>query len=522
MIKIKKKYVFYRILAGSISIAAIAYIPYVIKSLIDLGIGKEGIEYIKLICTYLLVVSIGMGFEYLSQMSVRKFRLDFAISVKQIIFDKIISYNTDKFNEKNIGDYISIISNDIAELEEYYENIIAIIQNSIQVMIYGFFLFSLNPIIALVIIVSSMLSLLLPKVTGKKLSIKNKEQLDYAGKYISKFSDLLSGFSLINKRTSKQISNVHLNALNRAEEMKYSFGKYKTFAIVFNGLVMYLLDISAYSVVAILLALNTITIGIAVASLSYIKEFVYPIRYIINNITIINSTHGIRKKVSEIIVDEKVPVGISEKFKSDITFNEVVIEYDNFVLGPVSCELQKGKKYAIVGESGSGKSTFLKTLIGKQNSCYQGKIAIDGVDIKTLETDSVIYYVDQFDHIYSDNITDNISVYGSYKYDEGILHTMMPKNFQNILMNTECTSTLSGGEKKIISIVRSIASDSEIMIMDEPFTGLDKNNTEEVLEILLKSEKTLLIIIHHASKELLQKFDYVLNFEEGRLTFDAV
>lgn len=517
MIRVKKKYIIYRIISGSLSIAAIAYIPYIIKNLIDLGTGQSIDKYVNLILLYFLIIIFGMGFEYLSQMSVRKFRFEFSVDIKKQIFNRITKYTHKEFNEKVLGDYISIVNNDITELEEYYENVIATIQNCIQVLIYAYLIVKLNPFVALVIISSSSLSLLLPKITGQKLSEKKKDQLASIGTYINRFSDLLKGFSLINHQTRDRIQEVHEKQLKITEMKKYAFGKYKTFSLVFNGFFMYILDLSAFAVVGGLMAFNVISLGVAVASLSYIKEFVYPVRYLINNITSINATKGIRFKINDILTQVQDERDIVSSFNDKIQIDNLNVQLNDFNLGPISVNIEKGKKYALIGESGSGKSTFLKTLINDYDLDHKGSILVDGKDIRRINTDLIIKYIDQFDHIYDDTYIENVTIFGSYNYNELPNTSSKLETMGYQLSDTKKSLTLSGGEKKIISLMRGILSNCDILVMDEPFTGLDAQNTYDILGELTKSKKTVLVIIHHATENVLNMFDSVLEFNNGRV-----
>ena len=96
--------------------------------------------------------------------------------------------------------------------------------------------------------------------------------------------DVLSGFTLTNSRNKNYIMKYFKEKVDHTQQLEFHYGCFKAFTIVFNGFVMYLLDVSAFFIAGIMLVLHKITLGTASVSLSYGKQFIWPIRYMIDDL----------------------------------------------------------------------------------------------------------------------------------------------------------------------------------------------------------------------------------------------
>ena len=199
-------------------------------------------------------------------------------------------------------------------------------------------------------------------MTANKLAEGKGKLLEETGRYISKTNDLLSGHFVVNSYTVKGMMQRHNRQLNEMEESRYDYGKYKSFVNVFNGTMMYLIDISAFIVIAVLLAKGQITAGVATATITYISEFSAPLRGVIDSLSAIKSVSGVKGKLLQEISDQRKSLGKIEGFRN-IIFEHVNIVRGEFELQDFNQVFECGKKYAIIGESGSGKSTILQLLM---------------------------------------------------------------------------------------------------------------------------------------------------------------
>lgn len=236
-----KKTIFIKIATAFISIIGIAAMPYITKMLFDYDFSKGWKGAALIFVLYFIAIAVGMIFEYISQRHSWKLGKEFNILMKQDLFDSTLSKSYKEFKMYDVSDYISIFNNDVAACEQYIKSWVGIIQTVLQLFVYGFFLFKLDYRLAILIILSSFLSLIVPKLTGNQLSIRKSDQLSGMAAYVDAIRDLLSGFRFVNNETRENISKRHKSVLEDAEEKQYHFGKFNTLTNVVTGSSMYFL-----------------------------------------------------------------------------------------------------------------------------------------------------------------------------------------------------------------------------------------------------------------------------------------
>ncbi len=197
------------------------------------------------------------------------------------------------------------------------------------------------------------------------------------------------------------------------------------------------------------------------------------------------------------------------------------------VLKNISLNLSKGKLIALIGPSGSGKSTFLH-LIALLDKPTSGHIYICGKKTENLseaEKNKIIRnnisIIFQNNNLLSDftaveNVAIPLIIRGkNYKSSVTKAKEILGKVNLSHRLN-HLPSNLSGGEQQRVAIARSLASDTNIILADEPTGNLDAKTTEEVFSYFLKMKqknKTILIATHN--RELARKADYTLRLSNG-------
>jgi ABC-type multidrug transport system fused ATPase/permease subunit len=252
------------------------------------------------------------------------------------------------------------------------------------------------------------------------------------------------------------------------------------------------------------------------------------------------SSHSISKIHSQIEDAEKYFNAISKsntnkyknpskKFKNgDIIFQNVYHKYSNkFVLDNVSVHINKGEKVAFVGDIGSGKSTMIKLLMGFQ-PLSMGTITIGGVNINTISNKELrehIFYIPQKPKLFNRTLYENI-IYGipSPPSKDTIIHLLEELELNDIsvkfkekmdtLMGIE-GNKLSGGQRQIVWLLRSLFRPSKILVLDEPTASLDPDNKEKIIHIIKKLSvgKTVIIITHDKIDTSFRRIE----FKEGKL-----
>ena len=211
-------------------------------------------------------------------------------------------------------------------------------------------------------------------------------------------------------------------------------------------------------------------------------------------------------------------------------FENVTFGYDRHqpVLQNVSFEVRPGEMVGIVGRSGSGKTTLVN-LLGRFYDVQEGRILIDGHDLKSVSLESLrknLGIVFQESFLFRGNIWDNLS-YGRPQttVEEGLAaakaagaHDFIcraPLGYETLL--GEHGAGLSGGEKQRLSIARTLLYDPKILVLDEATSSIDaeaERAIQQALEVLVKG-RTTIAIAHRLST--LRNADRIVVFDRGRL-----
>ena len=525
------KYISLQIVFDLISVGCLATAPLLQEWVFDNGKGTSLSVLIGVIALYFLLLGGSSLAGYFSALFSFKGAIKFEKSLKQDYFSTIFRLSDRIFHEKPIGEYVSFQANDITALEQdYLQPLVSAIQSINRFVVYGFVLFyGIDWRIAVVILGTTVVTIMLTRVTDKPLVDKRAIYQEAVAKYTVKITDLLEGFCSINARTFDAISDQHGDSLNETAVKRLQYGKMKSLSIGVNELATGILRIAAFAVIVILFCTGEITVGAAIATLSYISAFIEPIDSLLYDFSTMLSMKKIKNNfislVNRNVCSRKQ---VKKELNDCICFDNVCFQRGSFSLNNVNCRFEKGKKYAIVGPSGAGKSSLIKLLMGYEN-VDSGTIFIDGVDRNTLDLTELVSYIDQSEHVFMSNSEDNVTIFHAYPKEnvEDILCCRNMERISNLYHrpNTPDCQKLSGGEKQIICFLRVLSKQTEVVLMDEPFSAVDTQSRKELEDFIFHSQAfrdhTVLMITHHSDPETLRQFDGVLHMENGTVVLKA-
>lgn len=210
-----------------------------------------------------------------------------------------------------------------------------------------------------------------------------------------------------------------------------------------------------------------------------------------------------------------------------LTTKSVAFSYgDQEVLRDITLSLKPGELVAIIGKSGCGKSTFLKIIAGIISNPDQGKIKIFGKP-KIFGKNKIGFTPQEIALIPDLSILDNVKIFG---LNSGIPEKKAIKKATQLLQMLRLNeninkfpSQLSGGQKARLNIILSNLHDPQILILDEPFTGLDFRNRRllwHFLETLRKKGKSI-ILTSHLLTETQEHVDRLIILKNGRIFFSG-
>lgn len=508
------------VISGAIESLATAMLAYLPKKIFDSLLVKTNVEYILLIIgEFCLCSLICILAGYLSMIFNWKLSVIFENRIKKDFFISLIKKDDIDFYKKDVSEYVSIQANDIMQIEQdYLTPLIASVNQIIKVIILAVVMFfGINHMLAIIIFAGSLFTAILPKYTGKDASSKRLTFVNNLSKYTDMIYDFLNGFRFCNSRTFEKITGKHHSLLDETSHSRYKYGKAKSLSLVINYSARVGIQLLGIISIILLLVNHKISIGSAVATFGFIDSFVDPLEEILYDFTTMETVRDVKNKVFSMLQYEKEDDKlIKKKFDTKIEIKNLTVNRDTFKLNNISLEFEKNKHYAIIGSNGSGKSTFLNTIMGYV-SIDSGDILIDSKDISKYDLSWIIFYLVQKSHIFSSDYFDNVTMFKAYDDNSlNVLHEIgISEDIISKIQNKETSTLLSGGEQQIISYLRARNSKTPILIMDEPFSAVDKHSKELLLKDISRLKDKTIIMITHDINEALNQFDRVFKFNNG-------
>ena len=204
-------------------------------------------------------------------------------------------------------------------------------------------------------------------------------------------------------------------------------------------------------------------------------------------------------------------------------------DMQRYILRDVSVSFEKGRFYTIVGESGSGKTTFLSMIAGL-DVAKEGQVLFESTDIQTIGLEN--YRRNKISIVFQNNnlvpyLTAAENVLVAMDITDNVLPADQKAVAYNLLDYIGITrekadglvSELSGGEQQRIAIARALATNSDVILADEPTGNLDEERESEIIEIFKRlaheNDKAVIVVTH--SQEVAEKSDVTYRLKKGNL-----
>jgi len=431
------------------------------------------------------------------------------------IGDHIRSLNLGFFNKNSIGKLNSILTTDIKDVESVLTHTIGDFFKTIGFTLMGLIVaLAINVNYALIVVLIVMIAFPLLSISGK-VSAKNSIKLRGATQgVVSRIVEYINGirtFRLYNLTGVKfeRLDHSLLKLKKESTHMELSLLPYTiSFSAVTSFMIPAALLLGTYFLinqsVNPMSFLAIVLLSISLSNMMSTLGALYPQMKFLNK-----ATENILA-----VMDEK-PFSYEKEegdFKNyDVAFEDVSFRYTEKtdVLKNISFQAKSGTTTALIGPSGSGKTT-IASLISRFWDVNEGKITIDGKDIRTYAPDVLTKHmavVFQEVYLLNDTVYNNLKIAKPDATREEVMEAAKAANCHDFIMDKEQGydtmigeggSTLSGGEKQRISIARALLKDASIVLLDETTSSLDADNEKEIQKAFdrLMKNKTVLVIAH--------------------------
>ena len=366
----------------------------------------------------------------------------------------------------------------------------------------------------------------------KKLNVVRKNAKSLSEKTLQHLKEALSGFIESNIFQSKTFFSI------RYRKSQSQFNKVLADQLVIQNMPSRLIEIFAVMGLLLLIIIHSFTAGSAISVITIGAFMAAAYKIIPGIVKILNSSGQIKTyefTIDDLLKNKPFPSkSISENRSSfdSLEFKNVSFQFkEEPVLKHVSFFVSKGDFVGLSGISGKGKTTMMNLLLGFLEP-DEGRILVNGISVEMQQRQAVwqnASYVKQqplliYDSILK-NITLNESVFDFQKLEEVLRVTGLkeivsnfPEGYNKII--TENGKNLSGGQRQRIAIARALYKDADLIILDEPFSQLDRHSEDALLKYCgeLCSQGKIIILITHNQESLLF-CNKIISLDEKRSAF---
>lgn len=487
-----------------------------------------------------LAIGVGLLTNYLVVSMTGLFGAGILKDMRRDAIKAIMKCSPDFMEKNNFGDIMERMSSDMETIAGYMKTYFKdCIYVPIVVIVFAAYLFSLNPLLALVsllplaVLVPISINLLKPVKLAqadyvKKLGLTNNHiQEAFDGVEVIKsynlqasreekyYDALKETFDISNKNDLRQYNIEPISALIREAPTAIT--------LCVGGVLAFGGTVSEY-----------ISIGMLIAFISGIQKINQPL---VNAYQLVIRSQMALVAANRVFFLLDMPAEENgEGLKAVDTSGDVVFRLDDvsfsygekYALDKINLTIHKGKKIALVGKSGSGKSTILK-LLCRQYEAKSGELYFFNHKFSEVSPEAMrkcIAIISQDTILFPMSVADNIRVGNPDATREEMMEAArlagcdefiqnMPDGYDTVL--EEKGSNLSGGQRQRLSIARAILKDAPILLLDEPTSALDRETEEFINNTLseIAKGKTVVTVAHRLST--ITNYDEIIVMDEGKI-----
>ena len=470
---------------------------------------------------------LGYADKYIYQ----RFFRDNYITIYQKIVKKIYNFDEEYKKKISTGKIINSLTSDIINTGEMADNILKVILNILKSIVVIFYFFRINIFFALIIIGVDLIYIIRSNYLNNKSIKYSKEQRKENDKLIGLVNQTLLGLKDIQTLNITNTMDDKYNYIykdwknaydNRKKYERYRQNILKCFLIIIKSIV--------YFTCVYFMINNKITIGIMLIIISYFDSLFSASENIMDASQSIKDQNISVNRIKEILeyntIKEKNLKEI-KNVKGMIEFKNVDFSYSNEkLLENLNFAIRPNRITAITGTNGTGKTTIVD-LILRLHSPTKGEILLDNINVKEIDKNSYlkeISVLNQESYLFNLSIRENFNlVENDIKKQEemckltGIdkIIKTLPKGYDTII--DENSHNISGGQKRLLSLTRTLLKDAKILIFDEATSSLDTDKIQNVINVLneLKKNHTVIVITH--KEEIENIADEVITINDGKV-----
>ncbi len=533
----EKKWIIIAVLLTVFQSLLTATQPYLYKIVIDQVILVGKFKLLIFWCSVLLgwlILQAGLGFfnAYLSE----RIAQTIILKLRQFVYDHLIRLKVSFFDKTPVGTAVTRSISDIQTITDLFSSgIITILGDMVQIIAILYCMFYIS--VKLTLLTLLVIPILLYSANKFRKGIRDtfQEVRNQVSNLNAFLQERITGMQIV------QLFNQEKREFDKFQEINQKHQDANIKSIFYYSIFFPIVEVLIALAFAIIVAYGgsaiidqSLKLGELTAFIMFINLFFRPVRAIadrFNNIQMgIVSAERIFQLIDLEENIEKTGSIVPQKINGKLNFDHVWFAYneDSWILRDISFQISPGKSMAIVGATGSGKTT-IANLVTQMYQHQKGEIKIDDTLIQDYHIQSLrgrIAVVLQDVFLFSGSIKSNLVLknedvssasiekvakeIGAYDFIE-----KLPGGFNYNVM--ERGLSLSQGQRQLISFIRALAMNPDMIVLDEATSSID-SQTEELIQkaiALLLRDRTAIVIAHRLST--IQKCDEILVLEKGEI-----
>lgn len=448
------------------------------------------------------------------------------------VLNKLVTVDNNFTRFISKGRLMNSINSDIINIGDMNDRISEVLMGMLQIVVVLIIVGFYNIYLALLLIIFAIIYITVRNNSDRKINYYHNKVVVQDDKYSTLLTQIVSGlqeiktFNMLPKLTNKL--NVIQNKFNKF------YGKKRDYYTIRDNdvkVITYIFRFLLYILLICLMVKEKIDVSVLVLIVSYHEYLVTYINDLIDSTSTIREVNTAVNRINDILnYDSKeIQFGMidTKDIHGIIEFKNVSLEMKNHkILNNINLKIDHNEVVAIVGEAGSGK-TMLFNLILRLFEPTKGKITLDNINIFDFNKEvysNNVSVVNQKPFIFNMSIRKNLDFVDTNISNQidackkaGIHEFIetLPQGYNTILR--ENGSNISGGQKQMISIARTILSEAEVLLLDDITTSLDPDTAKLVPRLINNLKKDHTIIMITKKPELMKEADRIIVLDKGRI-----
>jgi ATP-binding cassette subfamily B protein len=503
---------------------------------IDIIFGLQ-LELLNMSILVILLYSLAGILSYYQAYLLIGMTQDVTYQMRQQIAIKLNRLPLSYFDSQSFGDVLGRSTNDVETISQTLNQSLSEIFRAITLLLgVMIIMFILNWILALVVLSTTLVSFYVARIFVKLSQKYFRKQAKATGEMSGHVEEMFNGHRIV------KVFNYQEKALKEFDKINEDIYT-TTFYSQFISGIMFPMQffignlgfILIAGIGALLVVNGSIQVGLIQTFLTYTRQINQPIQSLGSIASVLQSTAAAAERIFDLLDAENEPeddleVNQIRDFKGHVVFDQVHFSYveGTEVIKGFSADIKPGQMVAIVGPTGAGKTTMVNLLM-RFYDIQQGKITIDGVDIKTMsraELRALFGMVLQDTWLFEGTIYENL-LYGSESSSEEEViqasklaqsHHFIeshPGGYQFEL--SEAGNNISLGQQQLLTISRAMLANRPMLILDEATSSVD-TRTEVLIQAAmdkLMHKRTSFVIAHRLST--IKDADVILVMKDGNI-----